>query len=196
MSNKDPKTQRSATLGEDDRLSKQEDPARADRGAQDAQRFEDDGLAMTPAERMRMIRSEWMNEALPTPPKLAGWHLCWLTTNSNYDPLSKRLRLGYQLVRKSEMPSFETGVMDENKNSEFVDYVTCNEMILAKIPEELYQQIMLEFHHNMPLEGEEAIKSSISDNMRHEDSDGNRVIIDEEEGMRTLVQRRRAPAAF
>lgn len=55
----------------------------------------------------KFMEAEFTQTALPNPPALAGYHLVWLTTSSQYDSVQKRQRLGYQPVRQSEMPSFD-----------------------------------------------------------------------------------------
>jgi hypothetical protein len=44
--------------------------------------------------------------------------------------------------------------MDGNKvkAGEHVGFISCNEMLLYKIPMELYQDVMAHFHHEAPLE--------------------------------------------
>ena len=47
------------------------------------------GTIRTAAERRKMIRDEWTQNALPRPPEIPGYHVCWLTTslcaNSAYE---------------------------------------------------------------------------------------------------------------
>ncbi len=118
----------------------------------------DDGLAITPEDRLRMIRSEFTQEALPQVPAIPGWHLCWLSTTSSYDPIAKRMRMGYEPVLVDEIPGFE---VHRAKGGNFEGAISCNEMVLFKVPEDVYQAIMLEFHHNQPQQEEEALKQQI-----------------------------------
>src|SRR6187402_3064256 len=63
----------------------EEDPGRADPTAEDD--FE------------KMLEDEFVQTALPSPPPLPGWHQAWLTSNSPYDSIQKRQRLGYVPVK-------------------------------------------------------------------------------------------------
>ena len=83
-------------LGDDSRLSKT--TARDDRSSADVERTEKDGTALTMAERRQLMRQEWTQDVLPTPPKVPGWHYCWLSTTNSSDPIYKRVQKGYQPV--------------------------------------------------------------------------------------------------
>ena len=142
---------------QDARLKKSAGAGRDDRSSEDVRRQDADGTIKTVSER-RKFRNEWSQEALPTPPEMPGWHMCWLSTTNSYDPIHKRLRMGYELVKSSEIPGFEHFKM---KSGEYEGAVTVNEMILAKIPNDLYQDLMTEIHHYAPLEEEGKLKSSV-----------------------------------
>lgn len=157
----------------------------------DEQRTQLDGTAFSAEEQAAMIRSEFAQEALPHPPKIPGWHCCWLTTTSSYDPIHKRMRLGYVPVSADDVPGFDTFRM---KAGEFAGCVSCNEMVLFKVPEETYQAIMREFHHKMPREEEEALKAQI---IRGEkDSGGAPLEKTEGEGFDQIVRGQRASPLF
>ena len=106
-------------------------------------------------ERRKMWKDEWTQSALPNVPELKGWHVCWLSTTNSYDSIDKRIRLGYTPVKAEEIPGFENYRV---KAGEHDGCIACNEMILFKIPEERYQDIMAHFHHDMPLEEATKIK--------------------------------------
>ena len=102
-----------------------------------------------------LLENEFAQTALPTPPALQGYHLAWLTTTSQYDSIQKRQRLGYQPVRQSEMPGF-----DASNGQSLAGYdglINCNEMVLFKIEQARYQQMMAFFHHKKPMQEEEGI---------------------------------------
>lgn len=44
------------------------------------------------------------------------------------------------------------------KAGQWDGFIGCNEMVLFKVPVERFQDLMAIFHHDMPLEGEQAIK--------------------------------------
>ena len=128
---------------------------RGDRGYEDDDGRDGSGLASDDAEFAKFLEDEFTQTALPTPPKLAGYHLCWLTTSSQYDSVQKRQRLGYTPVRQSEMPGFDAS--NGQTLAGFDGMVNCNEMVLFKIPDSRYQQIMNFFHHTKPLDEEHGI---------------------------------------
>lgn len=140
-------------------------------------------------ERRRMFRSEWVQEALPTPPEIPGFHLCWLSSTNQYDPIHKRLRMGYTPVKAEELPGFENYRV---KAGEHEGFVACNEMILYKMPNEIYQEIMAEMHHYAPMEEQEKIKVQQDQLLNAKDSNGKRLGQVEGDGME-FDQSRQAP---
>ena len=88
-------------------------------------------------------------------PELKGWHVCWLSTSNSYDSIDKRIRLGYQPVKSEEIPGFENYRV---KAGQYDGYIACNEMLLFKIPQDVYQDIMTHFHHDAPFEEANKIK--------------------------------------
>ena len=150
---------KNALLGGDDRLKKSVGAtARGDRSVADASRNDSDGTAFTKPERRSNFRDEWTATALPTPPDIPGYHLCWLSTTNSYDPIHKRIRMGYEPVQVVEVPGFEAYKM---KSGEFEGVVACNEMVLFKVPKELYEEMMSYFHHEKPLEEEAMIRQNM-----------------------------------
>jgi len=140
----------------DDRLKKDLSAGgRESRATQDSQRGAATEELASAQERRRMFRSEWIQESLPTPPAIPGFHVCWLSTTNGYDPIHKRMRMGYQPVKIDEVPGFENYKV---KAGEHTGFVACNEMLLYKIPEEIYQDIMAELHHYAPQEEADKIR--------------------------------------
>lgn len=126
---------------------------RGDRGYNDEPDSGRDDMAMDDFE--KLLEDEFTQTALPNPPALKGYHLVWLTTSSQYDNVQRRQRLGYTPVRQSEMPGF-----DASNGQTLAGYdglITCNEMVLCKIPEPQYQKMMGFYHHKKPLVEEEGI---------------------------------------
>lgn len=138
----------------DERLKVGGHNERSDRGFETDPERGDAGL-MSDDDYEKFLEDEFDQTALPQPPLLPGWHLCWLTTTSKYDSLQKRARLGYAPVRQSEMPGFDASNGSAIASDD--GPITCNEMILCKIEERRYQSVMRHFHHKKPLEAEEAI---------------------------------------
>lgn len=149
-----------ATPQDDDRLKIGGAPElRGDRGAEDDDRGTS-GLVSDDAFD-KFMEAEFTQTALPTAPPLPGYHLVWLTTSSQYDSVQKRMRLGYTAVRQSEMPGFDAS--NGQTLAGYDGFVTCNEMVLFKIEQKRYQQIMGFYHHRKPLEEEEGIVGKFND---------------------------------
>lgn len=113
-------------------------------------------------ERLEAFRDKWQNSALPVIPKdiIPGFHLCWLSTTNQYDSIDKRLALGYEPVKAAELgKGFESlGKMSSGK---FEGCVSCNEMVLFKLPEEIYQEVMRMLHLEDPLEHQRNITAQV-----------------------------------
>ena len=123
---------------------------------------EQDPDAKLKRERVEAFRDRWQNSALPDLPEgiIPGFHLCWLSTTNNYDSIDKRMALGYEPVKASELgKSFEgLGKMSSGK---FEGCVSCNEMVLFKLPEEIYQEVMRMMHLEDPLEHQRNITAQV-----------------------------------
>ena len=113
----------------------------------------DDPDSAAKRERLEAFRDKWANSALPDLPNgiIPGFHLCWLSTTNNYDSIDKRMALGYEPVKASDLGvGFENlGKMSSGK---FEGCISCNEMVLFKLPEEIYQEVMRMLHLEDPLE--------------------------------------------
>lgn len=156
----------------DERLKK--DAGTATRGSRDnadTDRVQQDGMALSAAERRRQLRQDWVQEVLPKPPGIPGFHMCWLSTTNSTDPIHKRLQLGYQPVRVTEVPGFEQYKID---GGAYDGCVACNEMLLFKVPQEVYQDLMTIYHHDMPLEQEQSIYERVAGS-QEVDSEGRRL---------------------
>lgn len=169
----------------DDRLVKTSNQSKRESRGDERQTTEDS--LSTSSERRKMFR-EFTQEALPTPPNTPGWHYCWLSTTNQYDPIFKRMRLGYETVKATELPEFNHLRV---KSGEYEGCISINEMILFKIPQEVYQEIMEEYHHNMPLEEEERIRANALPTDK--DSNGKSLGTFEDEGFKDLGARVRTP---
>jgi hypothetical protein len=113
-------------------------------------------------ERLEAFRDKWQNSALPDLPAgiIPGYHLCWLSTTNNYDSIDKRLALGYEPVKASELgKGFDNlGKMSSGK---FEGCISCNEMVLFKLPEDIYQEVMRMLHLEDPLEHQRNITAQV-----------------------------------
>ena len=164
----------------DDRIKKNLSAGRETRASQDESRAAPEEGFVSTQERRKMFRSEWLQEALPSPPPIPGFHLCWLSSNNQYDPIHKRMRLGYQPVKADELPGFDTYKV---KAGEHVGFVACNEMLLYKLPNDIYQEMMLELHYHAPMEEQEKIKIQQEQLLGERDSNGKTLVSIEGTGM-------------
>lgn len=141
---------------------------RASRASLDRSRDAPEDQSVMSDERRKMWKDEWTQSALPNVPEIPGWHLCWLSTTNSYDSIDKRIRLGYVPVKAEELPGMENNRV---KAGEHVGFIACNEMLLYKIPNEIYQDVMAHFHHEAPLEEANKIRVQ-AESMQQRDSSG------------------------
>ena len=137
-----------------------------------------------------MWSDEWTQSALPKLPDLPGWHLCWLSTTNSYDSIDKRIRLGYVPVKADELPGFDNYRV---KAGEHIGFVACNEMLLHKIPIEVYQDIMQQMHHELPNDEADKIRVQVENLQGARDSSGKSLTQVEGEGFGDLDRNVRAP---
>lgn len=150
-------------LGGDERLKKTGGTSvRTDRSDADTDRTNKDGTALTAEERRMAMRKDWVQEILPTPPNMPGYHTCWLSTTNQSDPIYRRIQYGYEPVKATEMPGF--GSHYQATDGQFAGCIACNEMLLFKIPSERYNDLMTIYHHDIPLEQEGAIYDRVQSN--------------------------------
>ena len=142
---------------------------RETRASEDAVRQAPEEQFHSTQERRRMWSDEWTQSALPKVPDMPGWHLCWLSTTNAYDSIDKRIRLGYVPVRADELPGFENWKV---KAGEDVGFIACNEMRLYKIPMDVYQDVMLQMHHERPMEEADKIRVQVENLQGARDSRG------------------------
>ena len=140
---------------------------------------------------MEMFRDAQQHSVLPDLLQMTGYHTIWLTTSNPRDPIQKRIRMGYELIRPEMVPGWDGLAL---KTGDYAGVVGINEMVAARIPTRLYQMFMAEAHHNMPLSEEDKIRSNIrglAEQARAEKAD-----VEEEEGMAELGNRARAVPRF
>jgi hypothetical protein len=133
----------------DDRLKKELDVGRQDRAMVDRQVAEN--REVSEDDRLEMFRAQLFNDALPDLPDMPDYHVCWLTTTNPRDPIHRRIQLGYEPIKASEVPGMEFASI---KTGEWAGLVGVNEMIAFKLPMSLYQKFMQEAHHDAPLREE------------------------------------------
>lgn len=160
---------------------------RASHASQDSTRAAPEEKFITAQERRRMWSKEWTQSALPDVPEIPGWHVCWLSTTNSYDTIDKRMRLGYVQVKQEEVPGFENFRV---KSGEHVGFVSCNEMLLFKIPMDAYQDIMMQMHHEMPNDEADKIRVQVEQLQGGaQDSNGRNLAEIEGDGLRQLSRK-------
>jgi len=153
----------------DDRLKKDAGEAvRGSRDNADVDRVQNDGSSMSAEQRRKALRQDWVQEILPSPPDLPGFHCCWLSTTNSTDSIYSRQKKGYIPVKASEAPGF--GSQFTAQGGEFDGCVACNEMLLFKIEKQTYNDLMTIFHHDMPLEQEAAIRERVESSQERDSS--------------------------
>lgn len=163
---------------------------RENRSSQDQSRAPVEEKFISTQERRKMWSDEWTQSALPKLPDLPGWHLCWLSTTNSYDSIDKRIRLGYVPVKADELPGFDNYRV---KAGEHIGFVACNEMLLHKIPLEVYQDIMHQMHHELPNDEADKIRVQVENLQGARDSSGKSLTQVEGEGFGDLDRNVRAP---
>jgi hypothetical protein len=137
------------TSNTDERLKKELGVGRQSREMEDRQVTEN--REVTDDDRLEMFRAQLFNDALPDLPDMPGYHVCWLTTTNPRDPIHRRIQLGYEPIKASDVPGMEFASV---KTGEWAGLIGVNEMIAFKLPESLYQRFMQEAHHDAPLREE------------------------------------------
>lgn len=171
----------------DDRIVKRD--SNGTRNSRGDTRPTTEDVMVTSQERRRMFK-EFAMERLPNPPVTPGWHYIWLSTTSQHDPIYRRMQMGYVPVKADELPGFNHYRLN---SGEFEGCVSINEMILFKLPDEIYQEIMQVYHHELPMEEEERIRANAVDSIR--DSTGKNLggVDRDDEGFRNIVSKAPIP---
>ena len=162
---------------------------RISRASADVERQNEDGTILTMHQRKAMLRAEWSDDIIPAVPNDSKFHYCWLSTTNQADPIYRRLRLGDELVPYTEMTNF--GAHNRVMSGEFEGCVSINEMILARVPLEMYNELMTIMHHEKPNEEEEFLKANLVTD--DEDARGNQLGSLEGTGIQKLGRRTAAP---
>ena len=170
----------------DDRLKKNSVRSRETRSAMDDSRASPESNFALSQERRRMFRDEFLQEALPKAPDIPGFHTCWLSTTHQYDPIHRRMRIGYTPVKADEVPGFENFRV---KAGEMEGFVACNEMVLYKLPIDIYEAYMAEVHHYAPMDEQEKIRFQQDSLLNARDSNGRKLGEIEGDGMQFDLSR-------
>lgn len=160
---------------------------RADRESRDRAITED--RQVMDSDRLEEFRRSFAAEKLPRLPDIPGYHCCWLTTTNNADPLYRRFKWGYTLLKAADHPGWESAAI---KTGEYSGCIGEGEMLAAKIPLELYEMMMTEVHYTQPLAEEGKLRSTLD--LIEQEAAKKKARLDVEEGTRQLGRRStRAP---
>ena len=159
------------------RIKRDIDERLADRVQETKDRIATTGEKDLNRERIEAFRDKWQNNALPDIPDglVPGFHLCWLSTTNNYDSIDKRMALGYEPVKAAELGKGFEG-LGKMSSGKFEGCVSCNEMVLFKLPEEIYQEVMRMMHLEDPLEHQRNITANVRSTAK--DGQGGRSILE------------------
>jgi hypothetical protein len=137
-------------------------------------------------------------DVLPDLPELPGFHLCWLSTTNGQDTIERRMQMGYTPVLAEELDEVlvtQGGAKRfhriTGRHGEQENIVSCNEMLLFKIPLGRYRRIMQHYHDDRPLEDEAAIRHGIE--QMAEDAADRRGSVSVAEGTNELGRRKGRP---
>lgn len=181
-----PAEQRTET---DRSTGQQHDDLRDGRSYEDRHHTQDRQL--TDDERLELFRQTFFREVLPNPPRINGFHICWLTTTNPNDTIQARMRLGYVPVLPGEAPGWSHAIA---KTGDHAGLIMVNEMVAFKIPTHLYQAFMKHAHHDAPMEEQRKLTATV-DNIKAE-AEKVRAQIIEEEGTAELRKFVRPPTQF
>lgn len=109
--------------------------------------------------RIAALRDSEIEEILPTPPDIPGWHVCWLSTTNSSDSIFKRVRQGWVPVMAADVPGFDDYVRTDGGTYDGI--VACNEMLLYKLPKDEHHARMVYYHHVKPNEEEASIRAKL-----------------------------------
>lgn len=165
-----------------------EDP-RANRAMQD--RAITENRELSDEERLKILSTGFLQVKLPSLPAIQGYHTCWLSTNNPGDTVAWRLQLGYQLLTPADVPGWKHGTC---ATPEYVQYVGVNEMIGAKIRQDLFERIMKHMHHDEPNSMEAGIRAQIEQYQADAEKAGARIEL--EEDMKTFGKSQPVPASW
>lgn len=161
-----------------------------------SQRQWDEANAPTDPERRRKFREKWAQTHLPNLPKKPGWHRAWVSSQHPTDTIARRVALGYKILTLADVEGTgwapEQSSVKDGGNPDNV--VRWREMVGVEIPEEEYQAIMREFHHDQPLDMARDIYAPLEDTAARIREGGGRVEM--AEGFREMIRHRRSDRQF
>ena len=112
----------------------------------------------TKAELIRAFAQEMYNNILPETPKIEGYHTCWVSTTNASDTPQRRESHGYERVRPEDIPGYDHITLTQGI---FAGCIGLNEMILMKLPIDLWHMFMKIAHDDRPFEQEDRVRDAV-----------------------------------
>jgi len=151
----------STTKDASERLIEKTRQGRTNERQEDVKQSFADVHGLTNDEMMARFRTSMYNNVLPLPPELVikgvMYHTIWLSTTNDGDPIAQREAQGYTRVLPEEMPGFQHLSVESGR---FAGCIVHREMVLYKIPKDLWLGYMSINHHERPFEEEEKIRDT------------------------------------
>ena len=113
---------------------------------------------LTPEQYAARFRTQMYNNALPQIPEIPGYHTCWLSTTNKYDSIASREAQGYTPVKPEELKGFGSFDHIVVKDGRFAGTIGHEEMVLYKLPLDLFHEYMAIAHNERPFEEEEKVR--------------------------------------
>lgn len=132
---------------------------RTDERTADRRRSVSDVRGLSKAELIAKFRTEMFNNVLPSVPEIAGYHLCWLSTSNQYDSIPHRESLGYERVKPEDLPGMDHITITQGA---FGGCIGLNELVLFKLPIDLWHEYMRIAHDERPYESEERVREIVN----------------------------------
>lgn len=142
-------------------------------------------------DRLEMFRHQMFNDALPNLPDIPGYHVCWLTTTNSRDPIHRRMMLGYEPIKASEIPGMDYVSV---KTGEWAGCIGVNEMLAFKLPLKLYNGYMREAHYDAPMREEVKLAEAAKDLQQQAEAIGGKITLGD--GMEELGRHVPPPGGF
>lgn len=173
----------STTEQNEDRLRRNTSDDRTNRAMED--RAVSENRELSDEERIELFRTQHFQHVLPDLPKIAGYHVCWLSTTNQSDSIHHRQRLGYEPIKSEDVPgwAFDTFSL---KTGEYAGLIAINEMVAFKVKDSLYQAYMTQAHHTMPAQQDEKLIHDVE--QYNALLKANKTYIEAEEGQKEIEQ--------
>lgn len=117
-----------------------------------------DDAERTRADYIKAFAQEMYNNILPETPKIPGYHTCWISTTNTSDTPQRREAHGYTRVRPDDLPGYDHITLTQGS---FAGCIGLNEMILMKLPVDLWHAFMKISHEDRPYEQENTVRDVV-----------------------------------